>query len=246
MSAAEAVPSASDRRAAVVEGTVRSAAAGAGAGLVAGVATGMLARLVMRLLAATSPHARGMTTDDLATVGVISASGTLALLVLTALPGAAGGLVYAGVRHALPGTATQRALTFGAVGALLMGSSIVKDAESVDFGVLQPAWFAVVAFTLLPGFGAWLAAALVERWHAYGEARPRWLDGVVVVVGGLGLLACFPVSLPLVVAATVVAQVPALARAWSGALGQLLVRVVLALLALDGLAADVVSIVTRT
>ena len=249
MSEAPAAPSASDVRADIVNRTTRLAAVGAGAGLVAGVATGVLARLAMRVLAAASPHARGRITDDLAEVGVISFGGTATLLVLVAVPGALAGLVYAGARFALPGRASVRAVTFGVVAGLLGGSVVVKDSTSFDFGVLNLQWFAVLAFLLIPGFCGWLAAVLVERWHSYGDERPPWLDGAVVAVGALGILATFPVSVPLLIAALVVAQVPVLARTWLGRPGRLLVRtalVVAAAVGLVGLVLDVVSIATGT
>ena len=115
--------------------------------------------------------------------------------------------------------------------------------------MLSPQWFAVLAFTLIPGFCGWLAAVLVERWHRYGEDRPPWLDGAVVAVGALGILATFPVSVPLLIVALVVAQVPVLARTWLGRPGRLLVRTVLvvaAVFGLVGLVTDVVSIATGT
>jgi hypothetical protein len=248
VSEAPAVLSASDRRVDIVNRTTRLAAVGAGAGLVAGVATGVLARLAMRALAATSPHARGRITDDQAVVGVISANGTAFLLILVTILGALTGLVYAGARFALPGPPSVRATAFGVVTGLLGGSVLVKDSTSFDFGVLSPQWFAVLAFTLIPAFCGWLAAVLVEWWHQYGEERPPWLDGAVVVVA-LGILAAFPVSVPLLIIALVVAQVPVLARTWQGRPGRLLVRTVLVAAAsygLVGLAADNVSIATGT
>lgn len=249
MSEAPAAPSASDLRADIVNRTTRLAAVGAGAGLVAGVVTGVLARLAMRVLAAASPHARGQITDDVAEVGLISVQGTTFLLVFVTALGALAGLVYAGARFAIPGRPSVRAVAFGVVAGLLGGSVVVRDTTSFDFGVLRPQWFAVLAFTLLPGLCGWLAAVLVERWHRYGEDRPAWLDAAVVIAGGLGILVTFPVSAPLLIAAYVVAQVPALARAWLGAPGRLLVRSVLAVAAafgLAGLVSDVVSIATDT
>ena len=249
MSASPAAASASDVRADTVNRTTRLAAVGAGAGLVAGVATGVLARLAMRVLAATSPDARGRITDDQAEVGVISVDGTFFLLIVVTILGAIAGLLYAGARFALPGPPSVRAATFGVVTGLLGGSLSVKDSASFDFGVLSPQWFAVLAFTLIPGFCGWLAAVLVERWHRYGEDRPPWLDGTVVAVGALGILVSFPVSVPLLIVALVVAQVPVLARTWRGRTGRLLVRAVLvaaAVFGLYGLTADIVSIATDT
>ena len=249
MSEAPAALSASDRRADIVNHTTRLAAVGAGAGLLAGVATGVLARLAMRVLAATSPHARGRITDDQAEVGVISVEGTTFLLIVVAILGALAGLIYVGARFALLGPPSVRAATFGVVAGLLGGSLIVKDSTSFDFGVLGPQWFAVVAFTLVPGFCGWFAAVLVERWHGYGDDRPPWLDVAVVAVGALGILASFPVSVPLLIVALVVAQVPVLARTWQGRPGRMLVRTVLvaaAVVGLVGLVLDVVSIATGT
>lgn len=247
MSTAQTSGAATDERVAAANHALKLAAVGAGAGLVAGLVIGVVARLVMRLLAATSPGALGRVTDDQAVVGDITFGGTVFLGTLCGALGAAAGLVYAGVRHALPGRPSVRALTYALVAAPVGGSVLVKDATSFDYGgALQPRWFAVVAFVLIPGLGAWLAAAGTEWWHALSEDRPWWTDGVVVTTGVLGLVACFPLSVPLLLATLVVAQVAPLRRAWTGRPGRALVRTVLVVVLVLGvlaLATDVASIV---
>jgi hypothetical protein len=71
-----------------------------GSGAIAGIVSGGLGgRLVMKLVALLDPSTEGAFTDASATVGEFTIGGTIELLILGAILGAASGLVYLGLRH---------------------------------------------------------------------------------------------------------------------------------------------------
>ncbi|MBA3524711.1 MAG: hypothetical protein H0T85_09215 [Geodermatophilaceae bacterium] len=137
-----------------------------GAGLFAGVG----GRLVMRLLAATSPEARGRITDAGEVVGDISVDGTIGLIVF--------GGVFAGVLCVVPYLLLRRWLppgylggaSFGLLALLLVGTR--RDPlrpDNVDFTILGPDWAALLTFAALAvAFGV-LMAALAAR---FGRSLP--------------------------------------------------------------------------
>jgi hypothetical protein len=167
-------------------------------GLVAGVIVGGLgSRLAMRVLAATSPLARGFETDFGATVGEITAGGTLFLLILGGLLGMIGGILYLAVRGLLPRSAWLAGSAFGVVLLALSGRLLV-DPNNLDFVILSPLPLAVVLFSALPlVFG--LALVPLARWMEpaiLGNDRVGLLIALVLIglaplalAGGFGLLA---------------------------------------------------------
>jgi hypothetical protein len=104
-------------------------------GLVAGAAIGGVGgRLAMLVLRLTSDDSvRGVESDDGFVIGRFS-SETIFLVVLAALLGAIGGLVYLLVREWLP--RNWRAVAFGSL-RNCCGSSIISP-DGVDFTVLSP------------------------------------------------------------------------------------------------------------
>ena len=118
------------------------------AGLIAGlIAGGIGSRLAMRVLALTSPDARGTITEADEVVGRITLDGTLFLLMAGAALGMAGGLAYVAIRRWLPSRGA--ALAFGLLMLALSGGLLV-DPDNIDFAILDPAWLAITMFALLP------------------------------------------------------------------------------------------------
>jgi hypothetical protein len=121
--------------------------------------------LVLRLTSDDS--VRGAESDDGFVIGRFS-SETIFLVVLAALLGAIGGLVYLLVREWLP--RNWRAVAFGVLCATVVGSSIISP-DGVDFTVLSPLWLAVVMFVLIPAAYGVAASVLVERSLRLQRAR---------------------------------------------------------------------------
>ena len=145
-------------------------------GLVAGAAIGGVGgRLAMLVLRLTSDDSvRGVKSDDGFVIGRFS-SETIFLVVLAALLGAIGGLVYLLVREWLPGN--WRAVAFGVLCATVMGSSIISS-DGTDFTALSPLSLAVAMFVLIPAAYGVVASLLVERSIRLQRARHgvwRWL-----------------------------------------------------------------------
>jgi hypothetical protein len=137
-----------------------------GASLVAGVAAGVLAagaggRLVMRLLALTSQDAHGSFTEAGEKIGEITIGGTLGFIFFSGVPAG----LLAGALYALIGPLLPRGRLGGvALGVLLLVLAATRieplRADSVDFLLLDPAWLAVLGFSLLALFQGMLTAAL--------------------------------------------------------------------------------------
>ena len=132
-----------------------------GAGAVAGaVIGGVGGRLVMLVLRRESPLAVGLTSDAGFEIGRVTLAGSLGLVVLTGLLGAAFGVVYAVGRLGLPVAARVPAAAL--VGGVLGGNSFL-DPDGIDLLVLDPTWFAVASFIALPALTAAAVAVAVER-----------------------------------------------------------------------------------
>ncbi len=177
-------------------------AAGVGAGLV----TGAGGRLVMRLLAVTSPDARGRITEADEVVGVVSGPGTVALILF-------GGVLF-GLLSVVPYLLIRRWLPPGRLGGFVFGVLLLLVASTrleplrpnnVDFSIVGPGWLALSTFGLLVVVHGMLLAALAARFGAslpllatplrvngWGAAARYWpllvlaflpLAAVAVVVG---------------------------------------------------------------
>jgi hypothetical protein len=174
---------------------------GAVAGGVVGGVGGRLVMLVLRL----ASDADGVTSDDGFVIGRFSLFDSLQLYAGMALFGAVNGLAYVLARRFLPRRG-RRAL-WALVGAAVVGAAVVHT-DGVDFNVLEPLWFAVAAFVVLPGAAALAVAWLVEesaRFTPWQAPRPLAL---LVVPAAPGV-----VALPLAAAGAAVAVAACRVRA---------------------------------
>jgi len=165
--------------------------------VVAGVAVGVLvaglgSRLAMFLLFLTSPdRVDGVTSDDGFEIGRFTFSGTYNLMVIGAAVGVIGAWAYHAVRPWLIGPHWFRRLTLALAAGVVVGSMLVH-ADGIDFNLLEPLWFAIGLFVVLPALFAIVIGTAVDRvekpgsWTATGHRR--W-------VVPLALLLPFPVTL---------------------------------------------------
>ena len=167
-----------------------------GASLVAGVAAGVLAagaggRLVMRLLAATSPDAHGSLTEAGEKIGEITVGGTLGFIFFTGVPaGFLSGALYALVAPVLP-RGRAAGMTLGVLLLVLAATRIEPlRSDSVDFLLLDPAWLAVLGFSVLALFQGMLVAALAPTPPAVGS-RGLLLGRIAVAIVTLAALPGF-------------------------------------------------------
>jgi hypothetical protein len=161
------------------------------AGPVAGVlAAGAGGRLVMRLLAATSPDARGEITEAGETIGEITVGGTAGFLVFTGLPAG----VLAVLLFVLAGALLPRGRLGGAalgLGLLILVGAQIEPlrADNFDFNLVGPAWLSLLAFAVLAVFQGMLTWALAGRFGL----QPLPLRGVAFrVVGAVLVLVALP------------------------------------------------------
>jgi hypothetical protein len=172
----------------------RGLAAGMLPGSIVGLVVGGLgSRTAMRVMAMTSPRARGFETDFGATVGEITLGGTLFLLIAGIILGALGGIAYLAIRNLIPGTGWLKGLAFGAVLLALTGRLLVVP-DNPDFVILSPAGLAVAMFTALPLLFGLFFVPLAERLEPFlaGVRRPGWVIlpvalGVALLIPALGL-----------------------------------------------------------
>jgi hypothetical protein len=149
-----------------------------GVSLAAGLAAGVLAagaggRLVMRLLAATSPEAKGSITEASEIVGRITVDGTLGFFVFVGLPaGFLSGALYALVGPLLP-PGRVGGVALGALLLVLAGTRLDPlRADNPDFLIVGPAWLAVITFTALGLFQGMLVTALAARMSRHSSLAP--------------------------------------------------------------------------
>jgi hypothetical protein len=158
-----------------LQSALAAVAIGFASGLVAGaLAAGAGGRLVMRMLALTSPAARGQITEADAVVGSISADGTLGLLAFCAFLGIPMGLLYVLLRRFLP-VGRAGGVCFGVLLLVLAGTRLEPlRANNADFALVGPGWLAVLGFGAVVVFYGMLVAALAERMSlALPWATPR-------------------------------------------------------------------------
>lgn len=158
-------PAAAGRFAAIV-------AVGLGLGVLVG---GVVGRLLMFALIQLNEDARGRVSDDGFEMGRFTLSGSLNLLIVGALLGAFGGVVYAGARHLTFGPEWWRLTSVVLGAALPVGALIVHD-DGVDFTLLQPAELSIAMFVLLPALYGLLLRLVVERLLAAPRATWQRLE----------------------------------------------------------------------
>jgi len=134
--------------------------AGAVAGLVAG---GIGGRLFMSALAALNPDVAGVKSDDGFTIGQVTLSGTVNLLLICTVLGAFGGLAWVAVRGLRFGPAWWRAVSMPLAAALVIGDQLVRT-DGVDFQLLEPAVVAVGLTLAVPALATVIVTALGDRW----------------------------------------------------------------------------------
>jgi hypothetical protein len=192
-------------------------------GLVTGIcAAGAGGRLVMRLLAATSPDARGAVTEADQTVGEITVGGTLGFLLFAALPLA----ILASVAFAFSYRWLPRGrlagLLYGLLLLVVLGSRFEPlRSNNPDFRLLEPAWLAVVAFALLVLADGMLTAAFMG-WYSRRLPLPAGHRGVLLYyLWPVPLvLILFVVLVPVVVLTAIGAGLVAIVARFAPSLGQ--------------------------
>jgi hypothetical protein len=227
------------------------------AGLTAGLlAAGAGGRLAMRLLAVTSPDARGALTEADQTVGRITVSGTMGLIVFAALPfGLLAAFQFALIYRWLPG-GRRTGLLFGVL--LLITASTRLDplrSSNPDFRLLGPAWLAastlglvVLADAMLTaGIAGWYSRRLplpARGWSALRHDLATVALLLLVFIIGVPVLVLTAVGAGLV--AVVALTAPSIARGWTSRRMTMVGRVLLAggsLVALPGFVTAINNII---
>ena len=168
--------------------------AGAVAGLVAG---GIGGRLFMSALAALNPDMAGVESDDGFTMGQVTLSGTVNLLLVCTMLGAFAGLVWVAVRGLRFGPAWWRAVSMPLAAALVIGDQLIRT-DGIDFQLLEPAVVAVGLTLAVPALATVIVTALGDRWIGGGvtvwqalppafawTARAAITTGVALATAGL-------------------------------------------------------------
>ncbi len=135
------------------------------AGFVVGALTlGGGGRIAMRVAAALSgPELQGATTENLETVGSISLSGTLSLIMTGGLVGIALGLAYLAIRGALPADGWKRWGTSGLVFFAICGFVALEGGNVADYERFGIAGINICLFTLLPFLFGLLMGPVFDR-----------------------------------------------------------------------------------
>ena len=176
-------------------GWLKHCAVALAAGMTAGVlAAGAGGRLAMRLLAVTSPDARGSITEANEVVGEITAEGTLGFVIFVGLPaGFLSAVLYALTRPILP-PGRAGGLILGLLLLLLAGTTLEPlRADNPDFDIVGPSWLSLLVFTVLALFNGLVVAAVGERLDRRVElsGRSRRVAQVVLAVVALVALPGF-------------------------------------------------------
>lgn len=159
--------------------------AGAVAGLLAG---GIGGRLFMAALAALNPEAAGVQSDDGFTMGQVTLSGTVNLLFVATVLGAAAGVVWVIVRGLRFGPAWWRAVSMPLAATLVIGDQLVHT-DGVDFTLLDPAALAVGLTLAVPALATVIITALGDRWIGSGTTVWQALPPVVTWTARVGITA---------------------------------------------------------
>jgi len=177
-----------------VEPLMRALAVGTLSGFVAGLITGGVgSRIAMRIIAITAGDAdQGAITDAEATVGEITAGGTVFLVFVGGGAGALGGLLYLAVRHWLADAGRWRGLVFGLILLAAFGSAII-EADNPDFDRFGHRTPNIAMFASLFIIFGLLVAPLferIERGLPRASLRPSGLGALAAY--GFGLLLLLP------------------------------------------------------
>lgn len=218
-------------------------------GLVSGLlVAGAGGRLVMRLLAVTSPDAAGLTTEADEVVGRISVGGTIAFIIFGGLfAGMLSAVLFLLIRRWLP-SGRLGGLAFGGLLLVLLGSRLDPlRADNVDFGLVGPAWLAVLTFGALGLVHGMAVTGLAGRFSRSLPLLSRSPRSVLPYVPVLALFAFPPAGLFAVALGAVVvaaSRLPAPRAAWSARIriaGRVLVGVA-ALVALPGFVRSIADV----
>jgi hypothetical protein len=147
-----------------------------GLGLLAGAVSGLVVggiggRLFMFVLARQNPQAKGVLSDDGFVMGQFTLSGTLNLLLVGAVLGAIGGLVWVGIRGLRFGPRWWQIVSVP-LGATVVIGAMLLHSDGVDFTLLEPPLFAVALVLCVPLLATALVTALGDRW--IGNDRTTW------------------------------------------------------------------------
>lgn len=140
--------------------------AGALSGAVIG---GVGGRIAMRIVALVDESAEGARTDFGATVGDITAGGTITLTVMTMIAGIVGGALYMAMRRWLPGSGVVRGLSFGVV--MVFGPGLIAIGE-VDLQIFEPALPIFAMFAAVQLMYGIVVAIIFDRLHPAVPVTP--------------------------------------------------------------------------
>jgi len=175
---------------------------GALSGLIAGIIVGGIgSRVAMRISAVAGGESiSGLKTENGNIVGDITLGGTLTLLVLGAMLGVFGGLLYTVVRRWLPGSQWWKGLLFGVLLLLVFGSHIIEG-DNFDFSRFGPPLLNIGLFaSLFILYG--LAVAPIAEWcDRYFPASSDHRTAILIAysVLALGALLSFAAIVGLIV-----------------------------------------------
>jgi hypothetical protein len=182
--------------------------------IVGGIPAGVLlvgvgSRLAMLLLRVTSSSGvHGVVSDDGFVIGRVTVAGTYNLLLIGAGVGILGAVAYRVVAPWLIGPTWFRRVTTGAAAAAVVGSILIHS-DGIDFTLLKPTWLAIALFIALPGvFGTFIGScvdAVSQRDSWTSRGRRRWVLPLIAV-------ACFPLTVPVLLFAAVILAVWSAAR----------------------------------
>jgi len=140
----------------------RLAAVGTLAGLIPGLCAGLGARLAMRIAGALAgPEAQGKRSLE-GVVGQVALGSSAFVVLIGALTGALGGLLYVSLRRWVPCSGFRKGLAFGFL-LLLMTGPIVLRAENADFNRWGPPSLNIGMFSSLFILFGLLVAPLADR-----------------------------------------------------------------------------------
>ena len=128
------------------------------------VAAGAGGRLAMRLLAVTSPDDDGAITEAEATIGEITAGGTLGFILFAGLPaGLLAGALYAVAGPVVPARAGRRPRPRRVLLVLVGWWLEPLRAGNFDFNLVGPDWLSLLAFAAIALLQGVLVVALAAR-----------------------------------------------------------------------------------